>query len=57
MTDMRMYDKNLHFRPFFLYVLNRLSGLWGTSLGDFVLAPVCLIEKIALWVGLLYLMS
>jgi len=35
----------------------RLSVSQGASLGDFLLAPACPIEKVTLWVGFLYLMS
>jgi len=35
----------------------RLSVSQGASLGDFLLAPACLIEKVSLWVGFLYLTS
>ena len=32
----------------------RLSTYQGASLGDFLLAPACPIEKVAVWVGFLY---
>jgi len=35
----------------------RLSVSQGASLGDFLLALACPIEKVALWVGFLYLTS
>ena len=35
----------------------RLSVSQGSSLGDFLLAPACPIEKVTLWEGSLYLTS
>jgi len=35
----------------------RLSVSQGASLGDFLLAPACPIEKVTLWEGFLYLTS
>jgi len=35
----------------------RLNVSQGASLGDFLLAPVCPMEKVTLWEGLLYLTS
>ena len=35
----------------------RLSISQGASLGDFLLAPACPIEKVSLWEGFLYLTS